>query len=299
MFSPVDHANPKKRAAETDAAGRENDARQTTSPDKKEEQSKRARVHDADSWAEGLAGKPYHEGAHGGKGRAQKELGTTGTTHESEHPIGYEPLRRYLKITGSKKRGGAGLQRQLEYRAPAYQEVKQHHSDHIGTRTKPRGESHMDSASYRAAQLELLMPHSTSRTGRQGIADQPDIPAAAPSISSAVQLNQLDYAFNPKFQTKGRALTPDEEKANRSYKTMVEKMTTVGYAQDPSHIGEVTVDHTDKAEMYLARYAAQTGVWPVNAAAKYQDILAQGGNPVHDLPDIDAANASGTEMDES
>lgn len=81
-------------------------------------------------------------------------------------------------------------------------------------------------------------------------------------------------------------LTRHEQQANQSYNAMVRNMTTVGFARDNEQIGELQVDDYDRAEMFLARYGAQTGDWPVNAAAKLKKILDDGGAP----PDLDEWN---------
>src|SRR5215467_15676061 len=133
-----------------------------------EQQAKRARLFDAPEWEGQWRGEPSAMGTHGFREYEQDRLGTSGDTHQSEHPIGYEVIRRHLGLSGPQARSGTGLQGQLERRAPAYQEVKAYHRAHVGTGTSTRRQhpSDMNSQTYRNAQLELLMPSPTSRTGR-------------------------------------------------------------------------------------------------------------------------------------
>jgi hypothetical protein len=122
----------------------------------------------------------YGPGMHGSKKKEQRRLSdtyginVTGDTHESEHTVGFEPLNQSSGL----KRGKEHRAKSLENRAPAYQEVKELHRDHIGTgTTNTRDESGMNSHEYRQAQRSLI------ETG---------------DVSSAVQLNQLGYAFDSK-----------------------------------------------------------------------------------------------------
>jgi hypothetical protein len=244
---------------------------------------------------------------HGRKQAEQKALKLSGETHESEHPIGYEVLSRHLP-DDSGGRGSSGLPHQIENRAPAYQEVKQFHSAHIGTGSRGSDESSGfgSARGYRDAQLESIDPTATVRKGRvdavtgRPLPDQSDIPAPPPSVSNAVQLNQLGYAHNPAFQTAirdkdqnvvgSRSLHSDEIKANESYHRMVSGMSAVSFAHSPDEIAQVPVDHADQAEMHLARHAAQTGKWPVETAKEYKRLLALGKSPMVEHPHIHEAD---------
>ena len=180
-------------------------------------------------------------GQHGAKKSEQKRLTeehaqtVSGNTHESEHTIGFEPLNQ----TSGEKRGGSKRMRDLENQAPAYQEVKALHRQHIGTGTTNTADcSGMNSEQYRSAQRSLL---------------------EAGDVSSAVQLNQLGYAFDPNFAptlqtTQGKAATD-------SYGQMVASMSGVTYAKYGNNV-TVPVDAKQKAEMVLARYAAASGEFP-------------------------------------
>ena len=121
----------------------------------------------------------YVIGQHGAKRREQRRLTemygerVTGRTHESEHTIGFAPLNE----TSGTKRGGSKIIRQLEKDAWAYQEEKPLHRAHIGTGTQNTPDlSGFNSDTYRETQRTLV---------EQG------------HISSAVQVNQLAYAFHP------------------------------------------------------------------------------------------------------
>lgn len=184
----------------------------------------------------------YLAGTHGYKKYEQRRLrellGITvsGSTHESEHTIGFEPLNQ----RSGYKRGKNRRVKVLENLAPAYQEVKASHRQHIGTGTRLTPDaSGFNSPSYRQSQRALI---------------------EAGDISSAVQINQLGYAFDPDFQR--RASTREGKAARDSYYRMIENLNSVEYATGPETNARVNVDATQRAEMYLARLAAETGQWP-------------------------------------
>lgn len=183
----------------------------------------------------------YGMGSHGFKKSEQARLkrllniSVTGSTHESEHTIGFEPLNR----TSGRKRGKSTEAKVLENMAPAYQEVKSSHREHIGTGTRMTpDESGFNSQTYRDTQRSLV---------------------ESGDISSAVQINQLAYAFDPNFRL--AASTSEGEAAGDSFNKMVENMSQVTYAKE-DEVKSVDVDATQRAEMYLSRIAAETGQWP-------------------------------------
>lgn len=238
----------------------------------------------------------YHSGQHGGKGQEQKRLSSefdtkvTGDTHESEHPVGYEPLARFVdKSKGVPKRtllrskptkpkktkkprsekqqkkvdetyrknmmrwkeeGGRGPT--LEKKAPAYQEVKALHRAHVGTGTGGVDkESGFTDESYRSAQRELLK---------------------SKQISSAVQLNQLVYSSMDDFRA-----PPDEKPmkiADNSYANMVDRMSSFRHAEGSKDV-ETPINESQRHEMRLARIAARTGKWPVKEATEYNRKYAE------------------------
>ncbi|MBS3941159.1 MAG: hypothetical protein KG028_09380 [Actinobacteria bacterium] len=190
----------------------------------------------------------YGPGRHGDKKHEQQRLkaafgvAVTGDTHESEHAIGYEPLSQ----TADLPRGKSTRAKELENYAPAYQEAYERHRGHIGTGTTNEVDaSGFNSHTYRDSQRKLV---------QEG------------DVSSAVQLNQLGYAFDPAFRGDDEA----ERIADDSYDVMVDNLHSLMYA-DGDDDASVDVDAVQRAEMYLARRAARTGVWPTAeeiAAAK-------------------------------
>ena len=185
----------------------------------------------------------YPPGTHGFKKAEQKRLaekfGTTvsGDTHESEHAIGFEPLNQ----TSDLKRGSPGRARELENKAPAYQEVNELHREHIGTGTTGTvDESGFNSHTYRAAQRSLV---------------------ESGDVSSAVQLNQLGYAHLPGGVFANTPNTVPGKQANDSFNQMVGNLSSVTYAQGNNNV-TVPVDARQRAEIHLSRVAAQTGSFP-------------------------------------
>ena len=188
----------------------------------------------------------YAIGQHGAKRREQRRLSrahgerVTGKTHESEHTIGFAPLNQ----SAEGKRGKTKASRKLEKEAWAYQEVKSFHREHIGTGTQLTPDaSGFTSDTYRQTQRDLI---------EEG------------NVSSAVQINQLGYAFLPKFTAKPDA--PNRRAANDSFEHMVRNMDRVDYAEGKS-IERVIVTAEDRAEMYLSRLVANgqgegKGGWP-------------------------------------
>ncbi len=69
---------------------------------------------------------------------------------------------------------------------------------------------------------------------------------------------KLGYAFDPNFKKD----TSDLSKADNSYNAMVAGMDDVEYKTGPDSSQKAPVDEVSRVEMYLARIAARTGVWP-------------------------------------
>ena len=191
----------------------------------------------------------YQIGQHGAKRREQRRLReahgerVSGRTHESEHTIGFAPLNETSKM----KRGGCKKARKLEKEAWAYQEQKVFHRAHIGTGMRMQADgSGFNSDTYRQAQRDLL---------EKG------------HVSSAVQINQLGYAFLPNFKVEPDS--PKRRSANDSYTTMVQNMDRVAYATG-CETKAVDVKQVDRVEMYLSRIVAMgegegPGGWPSEA----------------------------------
>ncbi|MEM7588576.1 MAG: hypothetical protein AAF320_00190 [Myxococcota bacterium] len=189
----------------------------------------------------------YGLGKHGFKkkeqGRLSKkhDVAVSGKTHESEHTVGFAVLN---KGSGD-KRGSTSRARHIENDAPAYQEQKKMHRGHIGTGTRKQADaSGFTGDSYRETQRKLI---------------------ESGDVSSAVQINQLGYAFlkdekkGVNFQ--GEANSAERKAARDSYLTMVENMKDMTYVSGDKDVTK-QVDAVQKAEMYLARKAAETGKWP-------------------------------------
>ncbi len=172
-------------------------------------------------------------GTHGNKKNEQRRLTrpwarVSGQTHESEHTIGYAVLAPNLP------RGQSTEARQIENDAPAYQEVRDMHREHIGTGTRSMPDSTgQNSQTYRTSQRRLL---------------------ESGDVSSAVQLNQLGYAAVRPQLTVG---TIELAQANNSFDRMVENLHSVEH-----NAGVANVTPIEQAEMYLSRRAALTGQWP-------------------------------------
>jgi len=189
----------------------------------------------------------YKVGQHGSRRKEQQRLSekfqtsVTHKTHESEHAIGYKALNH----TSKEKRRSTAKARKLENEAWAYQEQKEFHRGHTGTGTRKKiGQDGFTSKSYRESQRRLL---------------------EAGDVSSAIQLNQLSYAFQAKFQDQEDTLA--RRAADSSYKKMVKHMDKVTYAREEK-TKIIKLDPVAKAEMYLAREAARTGKWPTEAQIK-------------------------------
>jgi len=182
-------------------------------------------------------------GTHGFKKHEQVRLkhrhkiAVTGDTHESEHAIGFEPINRSSGL----RRGSGGRARKLENSAPAYQEVKALHRDHIGTGSRGTVDaSGFNAESYRRDQRNLL------ESGQAG---------------NAFQINQLAYAFNPVFQQTSQQ--PAGQAATDSYNQMVENTSSVTFARNGEDVA-VPISPQSKGEAYLARLMATHKRYPTD-----------------------------------
>ncbi|HYE97411.1 MAG TPA: hypothetical protein VEJ18_00815 [Planctomycetota bacterium] len=193
-------------------------------------------------------------GTHGYRRKEQKRLeekfGTpvSGETHESEHPIGMEPVLR-----GSReKRGSTQRAEQIEQNAPAFQQQKQLHRKNIGTGNKSRRDaSGMSSAEYRESQLTAL------KEGHPGV---------------AVQENQLTYGATGLAQASG---TVPGKQAHDSYEAMVLNVPSVTYTEGHKNV-TVPVSSQEQAEMLLAEQTASgKGEGPGGYPSKAQEKRAR------------------------
>ncbi|HIK06904.1 MAG TPA: hypothetical protein IGS40_19800 [Trichormus sp. M33_DOE_039] len=200
----------------------------------------------------------YSIGQHGYKKNEQKRLSNqystiiSGNTHQSEHPLGFEKVHN---LTSHEPRGQGSRARYLENIAPAYQERYALHRDHIGT-NRP---------SYRPDQFDSGFSPNSYWSTQRSLLESGD-------VSSAVQINQLAYAFNPAFRQGTN--TPATKAATDSYQTMVNNMESVTYAKGKENI-KVDVDPWQQQEMLLARRIAQTGKWPTQQEIEQAKMAAR------------------------
>jgi len=220
----------------------------------------------------------YIIGQHGAKSREQQRLkklkdkAVSGETHESEHTIGYAVLSG-----GFLPRGESKDAQVLENIAPAYQEVKALHRDHIGTGSSSTpDETNMNADQYRDMQRGLL----TGETNyHKELASRPFNSIGVSStegrnaVSNAVQINQLGYGQQLRNRDYSHVSPIALAQANDSYEQMVKNMQSVTYFKDAKNADSATVFDHSKLEMILARYAAITGVWPKDHANKLNDLL--------------------------
>lgn len=189
----------------------------------------------------------YTLGKHGFKQKEQQRLSklfdmiVSGHTHESEHAVGFEVINRSSGL----KRDGKGRSGYLEKIAPAYQEVYGLHREHIGTGTN-KGDWRTNKAAKFQAGFDSQSYRDAQRTAIE-----------AEDISTAIQLNQLGYAFLDKSFVDPTAL----KAANDSYDAMVDNLQDFTYADGDKDV-KFQVSAKDRAEMYLARRAMLTGRFP-------------------------------------
>lgn len=189
----------------------------------------------------------YSTGQYGGKDRDKQRLEekfkrpVSGQTHQAEHPIGVQPLYQ----TSDLKRGEAGRASRLENIAPAYQEQLTLHRGHVGTGTR-NSKPNPDGSKSRGAQ--------EYRDEQRSFIEKGD-------VSTAVQINQEEYSFDPRVRINNR----ESEIADDSYRNMVNNMDRLTYAQGDRDV-TVNVDERQRREMLLARIAARTGEWPIELA---------------------------------
>ncbi len=219
----------------------------------------------------------YKVGQYGAKRREQKRLSkkykikVSGKTHEAEHPIGIEPLIRYANLKKNKKR--------IIKFAPAYQEVKKFHSKHVGTRNK--------GFNYYKKNMDEDAGF-VSKTYRQTLRNLID----NDEISTAIQINQLGYAFLEGFD--GDSIST--KIADDSFMKMIKSFDNLSFSfpkieedfvmlssyimndidDDTVLISElappqynikesieaIVISPKQKIEMYLSRLTARTKIWP-------------------------------------
>jgi hypothetical protein len=170
------------------------------------------------------------------------------------------------------------MARKLENIAPAYQEVKLLHREHIGTGNKgDADETNMKAQEYRDMQRGLIANDNSYNLSLANRGENPIGVSSAEkenAVSNAAQINQLGYGQI--LRNRRYSLPPgDLEKANKSYEDMVWKMQNVTYQKDANTSLIVSVAYSSQLEMILARYAAITGNWPSDQAIKLNKLLEQ------------------------
>lgn len=175
-------------------------------------------------------------GTYGHRKAEQRYFGVTGRTHEAEHAVGFEAANRHNNFRRDSSEG-----RVYENALPAYQEEYRFHRAHIGTGNRNRIDaSGFNSQTYRDAQQVLI--------------DNGD-------FATAVQVNQLGYAFLPGFSDAPYGTIADQSFLRMVQVPNVPVPNVLVQDGEPSYIPKtLTID--EKVEMCAARYAARTRKWP-------------------------------------
>lgn len=239
--------------------------------------------------------KKYGPKVHGASGGGKTNKPKVYATHESEHSIGFEVLRD----GDPDKRGGSPEAKEKENSAPAYQEMAAHHRIHPGTGTSGKeskdgdddaddnvGASGWNSKTYRRDQHTALQEDGSMNNAVQlnqlgyahqkGSGLQNQDGHTYDEHGSPIKPNDPNPGRTPMNSFQADANTPAGKQARDSYDQHVENMQGVPYnkkTQDPADPNNTVYtpakapDPTpqDKAEMYLARRAAETGNYPTRA----------------------------------
>lgn len=195
-------------------------------------------------------------GTHGYKTYEQQRLGTSGQTHQSEHPLGFSSAH-------------PGMDRKTnhptEQSMPAYQEVKDLHRGHAGTGTgtKPGETGFASAKEYRQHQNNAINDPTARHEGT--------------ALSNSYQLNQLGYAHQMaqnETQYTGKAPSEDIRKSNDSYANMINHNQPQTHVVNGSQVSD-RLDPHGQAEALLAREAAHSGQWPTSG--RIDEVLKQFG----------------------
>ncbi|MBB5854401.1 RHS repeat-associated protein [Amycolatopsis umgeniensis] len=231
----------------------------------------------------------YADGTHGAKKREQNRLTgkydnelkadgrekVSGQSHESEHPIPYEAIGR----GSGGARGSSHAQKDIENHAWAYQEAKPAHASHQGTGNKgTEGGSGFTGKSYRDAERNAI---------------------EAGDPNTAIQLNQLDYAFQKPFKDTNNTL--DGKIADDSYHKMIDDAHASGkgltYSTGPGTTATTPpLSDLDRRELHLTRDAVRDGEWPDQVKRSYDDDLKDIHDATYKTPtkeDWDKLDAGG------
>ncbi|EME60116.1 RHS repeat-associated core domain-containing protein [Amycolatopsis decaplanina] len=205
----------------------------------------------------------YLDGTHGAKTREQNRLTAkydndlktdgrekvSGASHESEHPIPYEAIGR----GSGGARGSSHDQKDLENHAWAYQEAKPAHKSHIGTGNK--GDQDLTEGSNNPSAFKNSQSYRDSERNALEIGDP----------NTAIQLNQLDYAFRDGFKNTNNTL--DGKIADDSYHKMIDDAHASGkgltYSTGPGTTATTPpLSSHDVKELHMTRDTIRTGEWP-------------------------------------
>lgn len=231
------------------------------------------------------------QGTHGFKKYEQALLtslfgsGVSGSTHESEHAIGFAVLNN----SGISRKALLSFENAL----PAYQERKAMHRGHIGTGThrKETIDSHgFDTdRQYRTHQYAAFCDEALSN-GTDGYQT---------GVSNAIQLNQLGYSGLYK------SISPTDiatTQSNKSFYNMAKEMvgTKVPYyphthTSTPIQRFSPPVSSEAATEMILSRLAMQTGHFPsVSVENRVRNMFG-----VPQMMDVEQTNARVIEVEKS
>lgn len=174
-------------------------------------------------------------GTYGYRRQDQRDFGTSGRTHEAEHAVGFAPANQNNNFPRNSRMGRA-----YENALPAYQEERGFHRQHIGTGNRLM----TDASGFNA---------NTYRDTQQALVESGD-------YATAVQINQLGYAYMPGFQH-----APMGTAADLSFI----RMAHVPFFPVPNRNagGYYGVPRTeeDRVEMEAARFTARTGHYPTES----------------------------------
>jgi len=245
----------------------------------------------------------YYLGQYGSRTSEQSRLSTlgggtpvTGANFEHEHSVGYQPLVRPLP--GNRR--SAGVRKRAENAAPAYQEVKPAHTEHIGTggkgspgdaqrpdRTDLPDKFSDDPDPKKNPALEKWFKEHPERTvpppsmwgdtrnqygyRTERYRDDQRTSVMDDRFSDAVQLNQSGYARNQGHRDARGTL--DGALSDESYQLHIENMGSVAWAENATTIRHTTPPTAhQRAEMFFSREIANTGLQPT--AERRAEVLS-------------------------
>ncbi|OLZ59641.1 RHS repeat-associated core domain-containing protein [Amycolatopsis keratiniphila] len=234
----------------------------------------------------------YLDGTHGAKKREQNRLTekydnelkadgrekVSGDSHESEHPVPYEAIGR----GSGGARGSSHEQKDLENHAWAYQEAKPAHSSHIGTGNK--GDQDLTEGSAKPSGFKNSQDYRDSERNALEGGD----------ANTAIQLNQLDYAFRDGFKNTDGTL--DGKIADDSYHKMIDDAHASGkgltYSTGPGTTATTPpLSSHDVKELHMTRDTIRDGDWPEEMKRQNRETYEQEVDRIHgNYPEPSAAD---------